>query len=73
MWMKRLEDGQLMRREQWYATHVVVLSRLWKTKLFLHMAIATALLPNARQYVLINKRFDCGKNQMAITNNILTK
>jgi hypothetical protein len=38
--------------------YVVVLSRLWNTRLFRHMAIATALFPKARQYVLIKSRFE---------------
>ena len=39
-------------------TYLVTLSSEWKTSEFLHMAIATALLPNARQNVLMKSRFD---------------
>ncbi len=57
MWMKRL----------------VTLSKLWNTIEFLHMAIAIALLPFARQYVLMNSRFDFGKNQIVHMHRKLTK
>jgi hypothetical protein len=59
--------------EEVKCAHVVVLSRLWNTRLLRHMTIATALFPNARQYVLMSSRFDCGKNQIEEINNMLTK
>lgn len=60
-------------KERWVSTYDVTLSRLWKTKLLRHIAIATALLPKARQYVEMNRRFECGKNHMLRIIRKLTK
>ena len=54
-------------------TYDVTLSSEWKTRLLRHMAIATALLPNARQYAAMKRRFDCGKNQMESMSRKLVK
>lgn len=59
---------------EWSAgTHLVTLSREWKTREFLHIAMAIALLPNARQYVLMKRRFEFGKTQMLSMQRKLTK
>ena len=55
------------------ATNLVTLSREWKTSELRHIAMATALLPNARQKVLTRSRFDCGKAQMQRSSRRLTK
>jgi hypothetical protein len=60
-------------KNRWVSTYDVTLSKLWKTKLFRHIAIATALLPKARQYVEMNRRFECGKNQTLRIMRRLTK
>jgi hypothetical protein len=51
----------------------VTLSKLWKTIEFLHIAIAIALFPKARQYVLMKRRFEFGKNQIEHMHKKLTK
>lgn len=50
----RLAEDGMGRREG----YLVTLSSEWNTIEFLHMAMATALLPYARQYVLIKSLFD---------------
>ena len=40
---------------------LATLSMEWKTREFLHMTIATALFPNARQKALMRRRFEFGK------------
>jgi hypothetical protein len=52
---------------------LVTLSKLWNTIEFLHIAIATALFPNARQYVLINSLLEFGKAQIDSRHKKLTK
>ena len=52
MWMKRLLEWVVSATydvKRIGCAHEVTLSKLWKTRLFRHIAIATALLPNARQ------------------------
>jgi len=61
--------GKMLRGE----TYLVTLSMEWKTSEFLHIAMATALLPIARQYVLMNRRLEFGKNQMLSIQRRLTK
>lgn len=53
--------------------YLVTLSSEWNTSEFLHMAIAIALFPKARQKVLMNRRLLFGKNQMQRTMRKLTK
>ena len=53
--------------------YLVTLSREWKTKEFLHIAIATALLPLARQYVAMNSRFEFGATHIVSRSIKLTK
>jgi len=59
------------------ATHehayLTTLSMEWKTSEFRHMMMATALLPNARQYVAMKSRLDCGNTQTLKTTRMLTK
>lgn len=53
--------------------YLVTLSSEWNTKEFLHMAIATALLPKARQNVLMKRRLDCGNTQILSMRSRFTK
>lgn len=53
--------------------YLVTLSNEWNTIEFLHMAIATALLPFARQYVLMKSRFDCGATHITKSSRRFTK
>ena len=50
----RLAEDRVERQED----YLVTLSKEWNTIEFLHMAIATALFPYARQYVLMKSFFD---------------
>ena len=54
-------------------THLTTLSIEWNTSELRHMMMAMALLPMMRQYVAMNKRFDCGNTQMLRTARMLTK
>jgi hypothetical protein len=53
--------------------NLTTLSIEWKTREFLHIAIAIALLPNAKQKALMNNLFELGKTQMLSITSRLTK
>lgn len=54
-------------------TNLVTLSREWKTSEFLHIAIAIALFPKARQKVLMKRRLLFGKTHILRMRRKLTK
>ena len=53
--------------------YLVTLSKLWKTIEFLHIAMATALFPYAKQYVPIKSLFEFGNTQILKNDKKLTK
>ena len=55
------------------STDLVILSKEWKTMEFLHIAMATALFPYAKQYVLMKSLFDLGATQIVRSKRKLTK